>query len=862
MSDVIRLYLSECSKRKVEPFYGFLEFVHDGRIDTDIDFCSVPALRLFIHALGAAQVRDASGSNPTGTSNDISLRCLSLRLGSNRHMLHPPVKSNELKPFATLSARFTPNSCNFLLSDSSTASTRGISSGPQLHLVVRFLTGVASTLRRHAMTLQTLRLSGITLSVDKNEGPARTSAPVAMPSLGFSRLSQALMYCRHLSVLDLSDSHLGDIAAASVLAAACELPLLSELHLSGCRLTDSGATEVLSMLISRSQAKHSEVNFQKSLRQVAPKKHADGMGSVRHQSGSGITVLNLSRNVLGDRFCSRLASLLQHDESLQSLRLDQNAITTNGASTLLRAVEQSLSVSPLTFLDLSNNGGITVDALLPQLDALHRAACQICIEHSAQLLLTRALTPDGLPFTPGSTQPATANAQQTKARRAQQRVNSNEKVGVSPTKPPPLSPGAARSPSPLALEPPKSSESPSIMADQTSTDVPPPNVSAPQPVTHSTPPIMQPYPHPYSFHAYHACNGLPSSGAGPSPSTWEAHTAPFPSPPNPFGAPCYGGHPYGGMFPLMMFAAVPPLCGQQFPPYHPGFGPTAPLTAVQPTQAAVTQPTAAMHQMRKDEATGTPPAETLGNPVEDLDEPIPLDRLLGEQLLTMDDEHDEHEALVKESDDPNLPSPSLVREQQFTALCRTVFAEESARLYTAMQELLEQSELTQDAAQEALRSDIMSVKQKLEVLAENLAVEIQAVKDTAAELDHDRRTQQQREIEWEEWTQRHPEEEMERDVVTLIRAGIDRIRSEFFPPPPSSDRANDKIAKIGVNVAAPIGSGQSKPWSPAVSASTAAFASKELPSTAVQQGTGDKGNPASSTRFLSDVKSTLGRLGW
>ena len=54
MADVLKIYLSECARRHLEPHYAFFAHLEEGAIDVDVDFIPLDTLRVFLHALQAS----------------------------------------------------------------------------------------------------------------------------------------------------------------------------------------------------------------------------------------------------------------------------------------------------------------------------------------------------------------------------------------------------------------------------------------------------------------------------------------------------------------------------------------------------------------------------------------------------------------------------------------------------------------------------------------------------------------------------------------------------------------------------------------------------------------------------------------
>ena len=82
---------------------------------------------------------------------------------------------------------------------------------------------------------------------------------------------------------------------------------------------------------------------------------------LRSVANSGLVVLDVSGNGLGDEFAEQLAAFIAYDKWLQACRLSGNGMTTKGASALL---EGMLSNEGLVALDVRGNSCEGVSAAL------------------------------------------------------------------------------------------------------------------------------------------------------------------------------------------------------------------------------------------------------------------------------------------------------------------------------------------------------------------------------------------------------------------------------------------------------------------------------------------------------------------
>ncbi|CUI13281.1 Hypothetical protein, putative, partial [Bodo saltans] len=448
MADVVKVFLTECARRRVEPYYGVVESVHEGVIHSDVDFMPLASLRILLHALNAAADgaagRTSSSSSSPAMDASLTLRTLSLQRGVNRNQLHPPVNSNQLMSYAKLATRYIPNSADVLLttSISSGAASTGLIMSPnsaggggqrqQQHsmaAVTRLLSGYAACVRSHSMSLTTLRIRGMRLSsattvhavgspkgspkppASTNNGVSGVTQATSPPPVGLSRLASALPYALKLSIVDFSDTALGNRDAILLITSIAKLPCLREVYLAGCLLTDACADAVV-LLLQCSVQKESSATFSQTLRSSVGDSgggrllaHGNNITNYHRNphSSAGLTVLSLSRNAFSDRLLTLLSSsCLPHDRSLHTLLIDRNAFTTKGVVTLM---EKGLilgaaanGVSALSFIDVSGcgAGNVNHDALLAPAEALrYKGGFQVRLGDAAgeqQLIISRDVT--------------------------------------------------------------------------------------------------------------------------------------------------------------------------------------------------------------------------------------------------------------------------------------------------------------------------------------------------------------------------------------------------------------------------------------------------------------------------------------
>ncbi|CBH17961.1 hypothetical protein, conserved [Trypanosoma brucei gambiense DAL972] len=313
MLSVVREYLEQCSQRRVEPYYAFIEHAGNSEIVADIDFAPVMAIRLLAVTLLRSRPRKGG----------LRLHALVLRYGVNKGEHHPPQQSKRLLPYETLAARRRTED--------------DIMSPVNRHLLRGLLDGVRMACIAAIRHLTRLELCGLPLSGG--------SAIVEVTS----RLFDLLPHCCSLRVLKLSHSTLTDrlFLQLTTAAMASAFPALKEAYFSECGLTDESARGLHS-LITLNRSREQQAMWLSSFRNGN-----SGSRTVNAPVPRALEALDLSGNRLGDPTLKRLAIAITHDISLRVVDMSRNAVTTAGLVEFLQ--QGTLGGSGIESLDLSKN---------------------------------------------------------------------------------------------------------------------------------------------------------------------------------------------------------------------------------------------------------------------------------------------------------------------------------------------------------------------------------------------------------------------------------------------------------------------------------------------------------------------------
>lgn len=177
-------------------------------------------------------------------------------------------------------------------------------------------------------------------------------------SFGLSRIGSAIGSSRSLVRLNLNGSRLGDAGFKLLVDGIRANPMLSELVLSCCRLTDAMA-EPLSTIM-KSHASHLAIDhWQKNLREydgnaraardeaafssqrTAGPSHASASApTAARDGGRGLALLDISNNSFTDHGFSVLCATLEQDELLHTFIIGGNRLSEAG-HILLQAIESS-----------------------------------------------------------------------------------------------------------------------------------------------------------------------------------------------------------------------------------------------------------------------------------------------------------------------------------------------------------------------------------------------------------------------------------------------------------------------------------------------------------------------------------------
>ena len=297
MSSFFELYLRRCAEGRVEPFYGFLENALGRVLAADVDFVSDDAWLVACNAMRNA------------TSGDLAT--VRLCRGKNHGLIHPARSSRRLVP---ASSQGPPPAWD----------AKGSSS-------LRLALGVASLLRL-SPSLQVLELANLPL--DRN----------------VAKVTQNLAYARALRVLSLQGGGIGDAAFRELATVLRQLPLLSELNVSGCALSDeSGAC--LAQVLSLQQTRAASANKAAGRRLNEYEKHQRVV-----RGGAlvgGLQRLVLRQNYLGDAALKAMCGALGRNEALTALDLSVNGIV--DAAPLRDLLRGPARPSSLQSIDLEGN---------------------------------------------------------------------------------------------------------------------------------------------------------------------------------------------------------------------------------------------------------------------------------------------------------------------------------------------------------------------------------------------------------------------------------------------------------------------------------------------------------------------------
>jgi hypothetical protein len=894
MADIVKVFLTECARRRVEPYYGVVESVHEGVLHCDLDFMPLASLRILLHALNATDSTRiiASSSSSPAMDASLTLRTLSLQRGVNRNQLHPPVGSNQLMSYSKLATRWMPHNADVLLTTSmSSASTAAPSlhAGQQLRsmaAVTRLLSGYAACVRTHSMSLTTLRIRGVKLSgvttiravsssmgstpnsgaksdskglqpspkASTGGGGGAISQTTSPPPVGLSRLASALPYALRLSVIDFTDTALGNRDAIILITAIAKLPNLREVYLAGCLLTDACADAVV-LLVQCSVQKESSATFSQTLRSGLGGGEAAAPPTTKKQtSTAGLTVLSLSRNALSDRLLTLLSSVcLPHDRSLHTLLLDRNAFTTKGVVTLM---EQGLilgaaasGVSALSFIDLSGGAGnVSHDALLAPADALrYKGGFQVRLGDAAgeqQLIISRDVTTSAARGASAVYRSSSNDVRYGNEPRAGKRLYSglqghphlrhrgamvidgrhpsgshednqynvcdedqrafDEREQVDA-----LSGGPATAIEERLMAHSSHFQQQPHYGERTVAGARVGEQSDPYQLQQ---PTLTPYPHPSSFHNVGGGfnrGGMPQLGAVQFQSNdGQQHMQHQPASPhvNQFyhHQPNHAFHPYSSLPQGIPMYIIPVA-----PWHHPLFaGCTAAAVQGGAPQQQPGCPTCGCHgastqpqQQHQGSDSAAPPVangdgvvanHSTTNHAEDDDGvvPVSVDALLAHAATNA-----LNTTLDDVTGDQDVVNATDERgEEDEVPPPQQTLLETPQQLvaFEAFQQLLGMHEQHTSLELEAIRGHVQLLDHRVETLGSTLQSSLTTMQTTAAELEQERRQYEALEAQRVEWMQRHPEDEMEHDVAALIHAGIDRIRQQFFAT------KSDKVASTVV----------------------------------------------------------------
>lgn len=851
MSEIVRWYLVECTRRSVEPYYGFVEHIHDGIIRCDIDFAPLPSLRLLIGAMNALQPdapRRAYGL--TGSASAVALvqlRELSLSLGVNKHALHPPKNSQQLKSFAALSARHKHLTSTTLLSTASTSTT-----GAPVSLVHRLVSGLVACARRYTSDLQVLRIRGIALRLP--EAAQKGTPPAAASRLDSShvplhRFCQTLGSCVRLTTVDVSDTNIGDTAAVVLLTAISPLPLLREVYLSGCDMTDTAA-DALVLLVTSSQQKHAAHAFQTSLRS------SEERGPMSDRPSAGLVHLDVSRNTLGDGAANKIAAALLHDMSLQTLALHDNAVTAAGCRRLMMAVAEPGAARQLRFLNMSQQG-LDATALGPSITEASRSF-SVCCESLGQLILSRALHPNVAAVSieaPLRPPPATSTRSRSTGATSPFDVLQHEGTRPASATIPPLSvsptDGTTHTRQDRLVGRRASTGSPVLDNDLSTRghdDEPRRFVGAGAPRV-SMSRGTSPAPPQGDAHARHST--LPAVDE-PHAEVGQASSVPPPTSARDAGCPPWPNivqmHPsaVAGSSVLAIPVLTWPL---PFPPW--GTGGIAP-----PPQApwySFPQPPPSTCVERAQAATQTPEWEANELALLQSAKPLTVADLLdplhteSPQVSAAGCAPQDAEANADREAETAEAAPFVLEDDKnATAIVARVASGELA--LASLAAALEATDGRLSADINVLKLDARMTKQHLQELSESVYSALHTVQGTARQLADERKLFADAERAREAWLEAHPEELMERDVVELIQMGIDRIRTQM---------RIDNDSPVPLSAVKQGGAAVAPALRPLSSASTKAVSIQPT-----QSESSSASNLETLSAFTDAVKRKLDALGW
>ncbi|CCD17216.1 unnamed protein product [Trypanosoma congolense IL3000] len=313
MLPFVREYLEQCTQRRVEPYYAFIERAGSNEVVADIDFAPPMAIRLFAVAL--LRSRPQAGG--------LRLHALVLRYGVNKGQHHPPQQSKRLLPYESLITRRRTDD--------------DIVAPVNSQLLRTLLDGVRMVCVAAIRHITRLELCGLPLS----SGNAMVEVT--------GRLFDALPHCSSLRVLKLSHSAISDklFLRLTTAAMASAFPALKEAYFSECGLTDESARG-LHALITLNRSREQQAMWRSSFRSSGSADRASRTSFPR-----ALETLDLSGNLLGDATLKRLAIAIKHDISLRVVDMSRNAVTTDGLVQFLE--QETLEGSGIESLDLSRN---------------------------------------------------------------------------------------------------------------------------------------------------------------------------------------------------------------------------------------------------------------------------------------------------------------------------------------------------------------------------------------------------------------------------------------------------------------------------------------------------------------------------
>ncbi|KAH9597990.1 hypothetical protein LSM04_000212 [Trypanosoma melophagium] len=340
MLPVVHEYLTLCSQRRVEPYYGFIEHAGACEVVTDLDFAPAAAVRLFALAL------QRSSQRHIGLARGAQLKAFVLRYGVNKGGHHPPRQSRRTLSHEVLLPR---------------RREEDIIVSPQNRAVLRsLLDGVRVACSANVRYLVRVELCGLPL-----RGMPETTG----------RLFEQLPHCDVLRVLKLSRSSLTDALFTRLTTVPCSFRALKEAQFSECELTDRSARGIHSLILLNRSREQTAV-WRASLRDGG----SAGVGG-DGASSRALEALDLSGNRLGDVTLKRIALAIAHDVSLRVVDMSRNVVTTAGLTEFLQ--DGALQGSAIETFDLSKN---LIDSHVAYAVVEGFTCLQTCEQ---QLLLTR-----------------------------------------------------------------------------------------------------------------------------------------------------------------------------------------------------------------------------------------------------------------------------------------------------------------------------------------------------------------------------------------------------------------------------------------------------------------------------------------